>query len=360
MPVTFPPLNRRRFISLALAAGAGALLPRPLFAAEKQADPNYFALISDLHLHANRDFVYHNDTGASDMWRNFQQVSREVLALPTQPAAVLINGDVAFHEGRPEDYATAMAAMIPLREGGLPVHWALGNHDDRMNIAQAAAPDSTLVPELADRRVMMFSSPLANIFMMDSLKLTNKTPGLLGEEQLAWLAAALDRHTDRPAIVLVHHNPFLRRPATLPDQSPAWGKGTLLSDYVQSQLGLEHPASTNAPSDATYGQTTVAAVTAAKPAANEGLIDTIPLLNVLLPRKQVKVWFFGHTHAYSHKQVEGLHLVNLPATGYLFAKNQPLGWMDMRVQPTGAKLQLNCLVANHPRQHDQLDLEWRT
>lgn len=359
MPVTFPPLNRRRFFSLALAAGAGAMLPRPLLAAEKPIDPNHFALISDIHLHANRDFVYNNNTGASDMWQNFQQVSREVLALPTRPAAVLINGDIAFHEGLPGDYATAMAAMTPLREGGLPVHWALGNHDDRKNIAQAAAPDSTLVPELTDRRVMIVSSPLANIFMMDSLRQTNNTPGLLGDEQLAWLAAALDRHTDRPAIVFVHHNPFLKKPEAPAGQSLVWGNGTLLSDYTQTRAGWESSGIVNTVNETTYGQTPVPADVLAKPAPNEALIDTVPLLNVLIPRQHVKLWCFGHTHAYSHKKVEGMHLVNLPATGWLFAKNQPLGWMDLHLQPAGARLQLHCLVPNHRLQGDQLNLEWR-
>jgi hypothetical protein len=317
-------------------------------------DPNYFALISDIHLHANREFVYNSAAGPSDMWKNFAQASREVLALPTRPAAVLINGDIAFHEGLPADYATAMAAMTPLREGGLPVHWALGNHDDRKNIALAAAPDSSLVPDLADRRVMMIPSPRANIFIMDTLKDTNKTPGLLGEKQLSWLAAALDAHADRPAIVFVHHNPFLHQPEKPAEGSAPWAEGNQLTDYVQSQWALEHS------SPAGGGAWGSFATGPAKPVENSGLLDTLPLLNVLLPRKQVKILLFGHTHAYSHKEVEGMHLVNLPATSYLFAKNQPLGWMDMRVQPAGVKMQLNCLVANHPKQHDQLDLKWRT
>jgi Icc protein len=359
MPVTLPPINRRRFLALALASGAGAALPRPVFALETKADPNYFALISDIHLHANRDYVYKSATGSTNMWENFQQVSREVLALPARPAAVLINGDVAFHQGRSEDYATAMAAMLPLRAAGLPVHWALGNHDDRANVAKAAAPDDALVSDLADRRVLIVSSPMANIFMLDSLTLPNKTPGLLGEKQLAWLAAALDRHADRPAIVFVHHHPFLHKPMDLP-AGATWGNGTLLADYVQSQRSLVHAEPADPGGESLYNQTADAPAVAGKPALSGALNDTVPLLNILLPRKHVKAWFYGHTHAYTHKQIEGLHLVNLPATGWLFAKNQPLGWMDMRLQPVGAKLQLHCLVANHPLQHDRLELEWRS
>jgi 3',5'-cyclic AMP phosphodiesterase CpdA len=333
------------------------VLPRSVLAVDTVPDPNYLALVSDIHLHADRNFVYQSSTGAANMWQNFQQVSRGILALPVRPAAVLINGDVAFHEGLPGDYATAIAAMTPLREAGLPVHWAVGNHDDRTNIAKAAARDDTLVPDVAERRVMILPTPAANIFIMDSLTLPNKTPGLLGDEQLAWLAAALDRHADHPAIVFVHHNPFLRRPKATGNGLPAWGNGTLLSDYIKSQNVLEHPELAEPESEGSYAPATPGAT--AKPVPNGSLVDTIPLLNVLLPRKQVKAWFFGHTHAYSHKVIEGMHLVNLPATGWLFAKNQPLGWMDMRLATAGARLELHCLEANHPLQHDRLELKWR-
>ena len=43
--------------------------------------------------------------------------------------------------------------------------------------------------------------------MLDSLEATLSTPGLLGQEQLDWLAAALDANPGKPALVLLHHNP---------------------------------------------------------------------------------------------------------------------------------------------------------
>jgi len=304
-----------------MAGGAGLLLPRSLRAMSAAADPNYFALVSDLHLSADRNFSNHQTPGLppSNMFANFQQVCGEILELSARPAAVIVNGDVAYHEGLPADYATALAAMKPLREAGLPVHWALGNHDDRTNIAKAAEPDDTLVPELADHRVMVLPTPRANIFVMDTLYETNQAPGRLGPEQLTWLSAALDRHTDLPAIVFVHHNPFLPTPAAV--------------------------AQASAPN--------------AKPLVNTGLLDTQELLKVLLPRKDVKACIYGHTHRYNHRDIEGLHLVNLPATGYLFAKGPPLGWMDMLVGIAGARLQLHCLDPKHPLQNDVLDLKWR-
>jgi 3',5'-cyclic AMP phosphodiesterase CpdA len=312
-----------------------------LFAEAPKTDPNYFLLYSDIHLNADRKYIHNYlNMGATNMWDNFEQVCRESLALPRRPAAVLINGDIACRKGLPEDYATALSAMRPLRETGLTVHWALGNHDDRTNITKAAEADETLVGEMADRRVLLLQAPSANLFVLDSLHETDKTPGQLGEGQLAWLAAALDRHTDRPAIIFVHHQPFLIK--------PEMGDGTKLEDYVRSQKALEQPP-------VTPGSP---APPSPKP-ANLALLDTLPLLNVLLPRKHVKANFFGHPHEYTHKVIDGLHLVNLPSTAWIFIKGQPLGWMDMSLHSKGAKLRLYCLDPNHPLQHDQLELQWR-
>jgi Icc protein len=334
VPVTLPPIARRRFLALALAGGAGLMLPGRLRAAAKEADPNYFILISDIHLNAKRDFIYEHDQaiGPNNVWANFQQAAHEAVALPGQPSAVIINGDIAFHDGLAEDYATARAAMQPLREAGLPVHWALGNHDNRANASQAAAPDGALATDVTDHRVMVLPTPLANIFIMDSLLATNKTPGLLGPTQLAWLAAALDRHADRPAIVFVHHNPYLPRPNA---------KDTQEDMPPDKEIQVPKPSPDG------------------KLPTTGSLMDTAELLSVLLPRKHVKVWLFGHTHRYSHRVVEGMHLVNLPATAYPFVKGQPLGWMDMRVEASGAKLQLHCLDPKHPKHNDRLNLEWR-
>jgi Icc protein len=345
MPLTLPPISRRRFLSAAVAGATAAVLPRCLFALDAKADPNYFVLFSDIHLHADRQFIHESGTGRNNMWANFQQVCREALALPRRPTAVLINGDIAFHKGLANDYLTAIAAMDPLRQAGLPVHWALGNHDERTNLSNAAAVDDAIVPEIIDRRVLLLQSPYANLFMLDSLDETDKAPGILGTAQLSWLAAALDRHADRPAIVFVHHQPYLRKPEIRDGMIvQSWGDGTHLADYVCSQQSLDEP--------------TTAPVHASR-VTNDALLDTVPLLDVLLPRKQVKAYIFGHTHEYSHKIIEGMHLLNLPSTAWIFIKGQPLGWMDMQIEPMAAKFQLYCLDHNHPLQHDRLDLRWR-
>ena len=42
-------------------------------------------------------------------------------------------------------------------------------------------------------------------------------------------------------------------------------------------------------------------------------------------RREVKAVIFGHRHVYTLDQIDGIHLVNLPAVGYSFADGNPVG-----------------------------------
>jgi len=112
--------------------------------------------------------------------------------------------------------------------------------------------------------------PARQLVVLDSLEATNSTPGLLGEEQRAWLARALDENSDKPALVVVHHN------LTPPGDS------------------------------------------------NPSLKDSEQLLEIIRPRRHVKAYIFGHTHDWGIKQdASGIHLVNLPPTAYVFTEGKP-------------------------------------
>ena len=124
-------------------------------------------------------------------------------------------GDTAFLLGHAADYAVLMDLVKPIRTAGLPVHLALGNHDDRDNFHKAIAlaePKEKTKEEkspVADKVVSVLETPLVNWFLLDSLKKTMVTSGVLGKAQLDWLAKALDARPKKPAIVLAHHYLFL-------------------------------------------------------------------------------------------------------------------------------------------------------
>jgi 3',5'-cyclic-AMP phosphodiesterase len=300
MPITLPPLSRRQFLRTTLATGATLALSPRLLAQQTPANPDRFALLSDTHIAGDRQLAVRG----TKMAENLSQVGRELTALEERPAAVLVNGDCAYLHGQTEDYATLVDLIAPVREHGLAVHLALGNHDHRERFWEAI-PRQADAPALEKRHLTVLQSPRANWFVLDSLDETNKTPGVLGDEQLSWLAAALDRHADKPAVVMLHHNP---------DERPKPG----------------------------------------------GLIETQALFDLLLPRKQAKLLLFGHTHNWSVTERDGLHLVNLPPVAYVFAAGKPNGWIDLRLADGGATLQLNCLDKQHADHGQRVELTWRS
>jgi 3',5'-cyclic AMP phosphodiesterase CpdA len=186
----------------------------------------------------------------------------------------------------------------------------MGNHDHRDNFwnAFAESPAAGAKPEqrpIQSRQITVIESPRVNWLLLDSLVTTNTTPGKLGDEQLQWLTAALDARADKPAMVMVHHNP-----------DPMNSKSTALTD-----------------TDALYA--------------------------ILAPRRQVKALIFGHTHHWDYKQYEGIHLINLPTVAYPFKKGEPNGWVHCRLTDGGGKFELRALDTQHARQGETLDLKWR-
>ena len=131
------------------------------------------------------------------------------------------------------------------------------------------------------------------------------TPGSLGEAQRAWLADALDRHSNKPALVMVHHQPD--------DRERAFASG---------------------------------------------LLDTAQTLAVLRDRPHVKAWLFGHRHRWSHEQRDGLHLINLPTTAYVFDDKQPAGWVDARSTARGMSLEMRSLDKRHPQHAAKIEIPW--
>jgi 3',5'-cyclic-AMP phosphodiesterase len=302
VPIHLPPLDRRRFLAGSLAAGAGLLLPRRL-AAERQPDANSFLLLADTHVTEHRDEERRGVKPSIE----FEEAVRAMLALGTRPAGAIFAGDCAFLRGTPGDYAMLRSLLAPLRRAGMPIHLALGNHDHREHLL-AAFPDakSSLASGApADNFVSVLETPHANWFLLDSLDKTGSPKGLLGKSQLAWLAKALDARPQRPAIILAHHNP--------------------------------------------------------DPLVNlHGLTDTAALFGVLAPRKQVKAYFFGHTHQWGFDRLMDIHLVNLPPTAWLFDQSQPRGFVVAELRRGGATLVLHAIDRKHAKHGEKIELEWRT
>jgi calcineurin-like phosphoesterase family protein len=301
MPIHLPPISRRAFFRRTAAAASALALKPSVFADNRRVNPDFWALFSDIHLSGNTAEIQRG----VNMSEHFETVSRELLALNELPAALFISGDCALNSGEKEDYGTVSKLLEPIRAQQIRVHLLLGNHDNREHFWEVLQEEKSAKRPLADKQVAIVRTPRANWFILDSLEKTLSTPGYLGKEQLEWLGSALDKNAEKPALVMVHHNP---------------GFG-----------------------------------------ANMGLKDTSAFLDVIRPRKQVKAYIFGHTHTWKIEQdSSGIHFINLPPVAYVFHEGDPSGWVHAVVEDKKMRLELRCVDTSHKDHGQKVELEWRS
>src|SRR6478609_1798842 len=160
--------------------------------------PVRIAQISDLHIKPPGSLAYGRvDTGKA--------LERCVVALNEfQPAPdfVVISGDLADTPNVEEyDYLGRLLAPLKLPFAGIP-----GNHDSR-ELMRAAFPNTACA----------FPSGALNqrieVGELDLLLLDSSVPGephcVLEASTLQWLDATLASSADRPALLFLHHPPFI-------------------------------------------------------------------------------------------------------------------------------------------------------
>jgi hypothetical protein len=302
MPVTLPQLSRREFLKRAALTGAAVALAPSSFAGlfGKSRDKHTFVFFSDTHIAGDPTQTYLN----VNMTDHLAACVRELAAWPVKPAAVIVNGDLAYLTGQPVDYAQFAKGIAPVRAIA-PLHLTLGNHDERGNFWSAFPHDATKLKSVPEKQLSVFTSDRANWLLLDSLQITSKTPGEVGAAQLDWLAHELDARPQKPAIVIVHHNPQF-------------------------------------------------------PKVTTGLLDTAVLMDLLALRPHVKAVIFGHTHDWKIWQHEsGIHLINLPPTSYPFHEGRPSGWVRATLARDGAEFELRSLDVKHPEHAQVKKLQWR-
>jgi 3',5'-cyclic-AMP phosphodiesterase len=284
--------TRREFLAGVAMAAVGAT-------ARAAEEGPWLALVSDTHIPADPKAQALGQTPAE----NLRVVVADILGQPRPPEAVLINGDLALKDGQPGDYATFLAALGPLRKAGIPLHLALGNHDDRAHFRAAIRGVIGAETRMEEKQVGVFDALGHRFAVLDSLDKVNGTPGRLGTPQLTWLGRDLDAHRDRPTVLFVHHNP--------------------------RSTGI-------------------------------GLLDDGELFELITPRPWVKAVVFGHTHRWTRDGEAGMHLVNLPAVAYTFEPNEPLGYCRLRATPGGATIELRDILKKAATPGETLSLSWRS
>jgi 3',5'-cyclic AMP phosphodiesterase CpdA len=177
----------------------------------------------------------------------------------------------------------------------------MGNHDDRANFGTVFKANTGEKQEVAGKNILTLEHELLRFIVLDSLMYTNKVAGQLGKAQRDWLAKYLPTIKDRPAVIFVHHS-------------------------------LEN---------------------------NDGdLVDVDHLFETLKPNKHVKAIFYGHSHVWSLTERQRVKLINLPAIGYNFRDEDPVGWVEADFHRKGVELTLRAFAGNTADNGKKFDLKW--
>jgi 3',5'-cyclic-AMP phosphodiesterase len=288
-------IDRRSFLKQSAGAAAFAAASHFTLADENNKSETRMALLSDIHIAADPNDSYRGFYPTQNLRRVLQQVSASHFD------TMLINGDLARLEGRPADYSAIASHLDPVTPK-LPLLITLGNHDDRKSARNGITDFGGAVQPVEKKLVMTFDTGALNLVLLDSLLATNIAAGQLGHSQREWLKQEV-HSLSKPTVIFVHHN--------------------------------------------------------LDPDDDNALVDARALLDMVRPANMVKAVVFGHTHAWKHMQIDGLHLVNVPAVAYNFEDTEPIGWVEASFTDRNAKLKLHAIGGNTALHQHVIELSWR-
>ncbi len=173
-------------------------------ASDAPSPPRLLVQLSDPHIKSPGALAY----GRVDTAAYLQDAVNAINALNVPPVAVLITGDLTDF-GRPAEYAHLRQLLQPLR---CPVYLMPGNHDDRLALRQAFPSEvQALTSETDD--MAAFIQYAIDLGGLQLITLDTTVPGAphgeLCPRRLAWLDARLAAAPNMPAVVAMHHPPFI-------------------------------------------------------------------------------------------------------------------------------------------------------
>jgi Icc protein len=154
--------------------------------------PFLLAQLSDPHLGAG--------WAGGDPADGFAAAVGAVRAMPLQPDAVLVSGDLADHAAD-DEYDQVRELLAPLQA---PLYVLPGNHDDRralhrhFGLPGASGEPSQYSVELGPLRLVV----------LDTTR-PGEDRGALDSDRLNWLDNELSRITDLPTLLAMHHPPLV-------------------------------------------------------------------------------------------------------------------------------------------------------
>ncbi len=160
--------------------------------------PIIIAQISDLHVKPPGTLAYGKVDTAAALARCVAELNR----LDSAPDLVVISGDLVDTPQKEEyEHLTMLLAPLALPFAAIP-----GNHDDRA-LTRAAFPDQAYAPSSGALHMVHAVGEL-DLVLIDST-VPGAAHGELDADTLAWLEATLAASSTRPALLFLHHPPFV-------------------------------------------------------------------------------------------------------------------------------------------------------
>jgi hypothetical protein len=229
-------------------------------------------------------------------YRNLQEVIARIACDP--PDGVVIAGDLARLKGRIEDYQNLRTLLTPIARR--PIYLGLGNHDDRGGFFRTFGDICDHPGTLENKHVTLAQAGPVRMIVLDTLLKVNGLLGRLGDSQRTWLETVLQSCDDRPTILFLHHTP--------------------------------------------HGD----------------LLDRRRLFEIIKPQGKIKAVVYGHSHRYEYSEAAGIHLLNLPSTGYTIWPGEPVGWVDAKLTARGGEFTLHALEGDRAMDGHSHTCLWRT
>jgi Icc protein len=189
--------------------------------------PILIAQISDLHIKAPAVLAYRKVDTAAALTRCIAELNR----FTPRPDFVAISGDLVDTR-LPEEYEHLKTLLAPLE---IPSAAVPGNHDDRAPL-RAAFPHQAYASADGALNIAHQLGEL-DLVLIDS-SVPGAAHGLLDAETLRWLDATLASSTTRPALLFLHHPPFVTGIAHMDRQNLRNGAdlATILQRHPRARL----------------------------------------------------------------------------------------------------------------------------
>lgn len=162
------------------------------------ARPIAIAQISDLHIKRPGALAYGRSDTAAALARCVDELNR----FSPRPDLVVISGDLADTPSA-EEYAHLLQLLRPLAIAFVATP---GNHDDRA-LLRAALPGQPYAKPGGALNLAIAAGPL-DIVLADS-SVPGRAYGELDADTLTWLDTTLAASATRPALLFLHHPPFV-------------------------------------------------------------------------------------------------------------------------------------------------------